>query len=206
MRGTSWASNLTKLLVKSNISPNQISVGSVLFSLLAGIGFICFRNTEGQWHYFIPIFVVVMIQCRLLCNLFDGMVAVEGGKASKVGNLYNEIPDRIADSVILICAGYAVPNSEMAIALGWAAALLAAITAYVRTLSAATGAPMNFAGPMAKQHRMATLTIACILTVFEPMFAPKGIILTFALGLITLGSAVTIYRRTQTAAHFLNSR
>ena len=29
---------------------------------------------------------------RLLCNLLDGMVAVEGGKRSKSGELYNDVP------------------------------------------------------------------------------------------------------------------
>ena len=32
-----------------------------------------------------------MIQLRLVCNLLDGMVAVEGGMKTKSGELYNDV-------------------------------------------------------------------------------------------------------------------
>ena len=35
---------------------------------------------------------------------------------------------------------------------------MAMLTAYIRTTAKAAGAPMDFAGPMAKQHRMALAT------------------------------------------------
>ena len=38
--------------------------------------------------------------------------------------------------------------------LGWAAAVLALLTAYIRALSGSLGLPQRFLGPMAKQHRM----------------------------------------------------
>jgi phosphatidylglycerophosphate synthase len=37
------------------------------------------------------------IQLRLLCNLLDCMVAIEGGKSAPTGALFNEMPDRFAD-------------------------------------------------------------------------------------------------------------
>ena len=51
---------------------------------------------------------MLCVQLRLLCNLLDGMVAVEGGRSSPVGALYNEVPDRVADSLLLVALGYAV--------------------------------------------------------------------------------------------------
>ena len=41
------------------------------------------------------------IQLRRLCNLFDGMVAVEGGFKTKSGELYNDLPDRFSGALIL---------------------------------------------------------------------------------------------------------
>ena len=41
------------------------------------------------------------VQLRLLCNLLDGMVAVEQGKQTPFGVLYNEMPDRVSDSALL---------------------------------------------------------------------------------------------------------
>ena len=97
---------------------------------------------------------------RLLCNLFDGMVAGEGGKGTASGELFNDFPDHIADPMILIATGYTTTVFPWAPALGWAAGLGAVMPAYVRTLGASLGAPVDLRGPMAKQHRMAPLTFA----------------------------------------------
>jgi phosphatidylglycerophosphate synthase len=60
------------------------------------------------------------VQFRLLCNLLDGMVAVEVGRKTKGGEVFNELPDRASDVVLLVCAGYA---SAAAVGPAWAAAL-----------------------------------------------------------------------------------
>jgi len=48
----------------------------------------------------------LLCQIRLLCNLFDGMVAIAQNKASPKGELYNEVPDRVSDVTILIGLGF----------------------------------------------------------------------------------------------------
>ena len=48
-----------------------------------------------------------LIQLRLAANMFDGMVAIETGKASPTGAIYNEIPDRVSDAAMFLGAGYA---------------------------------------------------------------------------------------------------
>jgi phosphatidylglycerophosphate synthase len=62
------------------------------------------------------------IQLRLLCNLLDGMLAVEGGLKTPLGELYNEIPDRLADVAILAGAGASARDLTVGLALGCAAA------------------------------------------------------------------------------------
>ena len=51
------------------------------------------------------------VQLRLVCNLLDGMVAIEGGKSTATGALFNEIPDRLADPLFLVPLGYAAGYS-----------------------------------------------------------------------------------------------
>ena len=103
---------------------------------------------------------IVCIQMRLVCNLLDGMVAVEGGKGSPAGVIYNDAPDRVADVLILVGAGYSgagepgVVKIFAMLPLGWCAACVALGTAYVRTLGASLMGVHDFRGPMAKQHRM----------------------------------------------------
>ena len=91
------------------------------------------------------------IELRLLANLFDGMVAILLGKASPVGELYNEAPDRGSDAAVLIGLGYAAGGI---VTLGYVAALLATWTAYVRAIGAVAGARQHYSGVMAKQTRM----------------------------------------------------
>ena len=110
----------------------------------------------------LPLGAAVCIQLRLLCNLFDGMVAVEQQQRTKSGEIFNELPDRFADAFILAGAGYASTEPGWLVELGWIAAVLALITAYVRSLGAAVGAGQHFLGPMAKQHRMALMTGMCV--------------------------------------------
>jgi phosphatidylglycerophosphate synthase len=133
------------------------------------------------------------------------MVAMEGGKKTASGELFNDIPDRIADPLILVAAGYAITLVSWGGALGWCAGLLAVLTAYVRTLCASAGAPIDFRGPMAKQHRMALMTAACLFAAAEAYLYMPGYTLPTALALIIVGSVVTIFRRTLSAFRYLES-
>lgn len=192
-RGTAWAGWLARRLSSSNITPNQISLASIGFALLAGL-FLLRPDAIAAL-----IAAALCIQLRLLCNLMDGMVAVEGGKASAVGPLYNEIPDRIADSLILIGLGYGLDLP----ALGWLAALVAAITAYIRTLGGALGQDQDFRGPMAKPQRMALLTVACIVACFEIGYGDSHYSMLLALLLVIAGSIWTCVARTRAIARQL---
>ncbi|WP_206955004.1 CDP-alcohol phosphatidyltransferase family protein [Trinickia acidisoli] len=175
------------MLARSAVTPNQISSASVIF---AAIGAAALLRPNSIWAMIVAI---ACIQLRLLCNVIDGLVAVEGGKKSVVGALYNEFPDRLADSLLLAAAGYAVGMPS----LGWATALLAALTAYVRVFGGAVGLAQRFIGPMAKQHRMALLSLACAATAAETLLHRHHIGLFVALSIIAAGSAVTCVTRTR---------
>jgi len=133
------------------------------------------------------------------------MVAVEGGKSTASGELFNDIPDRIADPLIIVAAGYAISVVPWGITLGWFAGILAVMTAYVRTLAVSIGAPANFAGPMAKQHRMAILTVACCVTAAESYLWQSTHALLVALLIIAAGCVITLFRRTIAAFTFLEN-
>jgi hypothetical protein len=92
--------------------------------------------------------------------------------------------------------------------LGWLAATLAILTAYVRVLGVSVGTPAYFLGPMAKQHRMATLTVACLVGIIETVFLLPyaGNALGVALVIVVLGSAVTVARRLRQISADLESR
>ncbi len=146
--------------------------------------------------------VALCVQARLLCNLLDGMVAIEGKRQSATGALYNEIPDRVADSLFIVALGYAIGATW----LGWLGALAAAVTAYIRVLGGALGLPQDFRGPLAKPHRMAVLTAACAIGAVELAINQTQWALIAAAWIIAVGSMVTCITRTLAIAAALRQR
>jgi phosphatidylglycerophosphate synthase len=205
-RDTAWAATTARALAASGLRPNHISLLSVVFGAIAGG---CLLMSGRSSSRLAPIFLLLgaaaAMQLRLLCNLFDGMVAVEGGFKTKSGEVFNELPDRFSDVFIFVGAGYSLPNAGWLVELGWSAALLSVLTAYVRAFGGAAGASQYFCGPMAKQQRMAVMTVACLLAA---VLRGLGIweVIPWALGLVCAGCSVTIWRRTHLIIRELESK
>ncbi len=66
---------------------------------------------------------------------------------------------------MFIGAGYAWGGS---VAFGYIATILAIFTAYIRAAGKIAGAPNEFCGPMAKQHRMLVITVGCVYSAVVP--------------------------------------
>ena len=189
-RNSKLAERTARRLADAGVSPNLISQASIVFAAIAGLAFWLSAGAEGFFYGACLILAALGCQFRLLCNLFDGMVAVEGGRGAPDGPFWNEAPDRVADALILVGLGLAAG----APALGWAAAALAIGTAYIRELGSAQGLSADFRGPMAKPQRMAAVTVAAIVALFIPTIMGVSV-LTLALWLIILGTSATILRR-----------
>ncbi|MGZ4841374.1 MAG: CDP-alcohol phosphatidyltransferase family protein [Candidatus Angelobacter sp.] len=205
-RQAAWANRLAQLLAKAQVSPNGISVTSVFFAAWAGVALYFSGNVVGVVRAVVLVLAVAGIQGRLLCNMLDGMVAIEGGRQTRSGEIFNDLPDRMADGLIFVCAGYAARTHPFGVELGFLGAAMAIFTAYVRMLGGASGLKQSFAGPMAKQHSMAALTIACVLSIFESRFWSAGTVFWAALIVINIGCLITIWRRTARIARELEAR
>lgn len=197
-------------LANSGITPNAISVASIFFAVAAGG---CLGATNQCESIVIRrcfwLFSGVFIQFRLIANLMDGMVAIEGGKKSAVGDLYNEVPDRLSDPAILIGAGFAWGSCPL---IGLTSALVAVFVAYVRAIGASAGVGQVFLGPFAKQQRMALMTLVCGASAllpmsWQPINASTGIgICGGALMVLILGGIVTAVRRLNHIARLMRER
>lgn len=213
-RSAWWAKTLASRLISWGFTPNSISLLSIFFAAAGAASLfyiycmhVCMQKDPSIYPASLAILLyfvaAVCIQLRLLCNMLDGLIAVEGGMQSKTGELYNEIPDRIADTLFLVAAGYASGYSS-GILLGWLASVLAIGTAYVRALGTNRGFKQDFCGPMAKPHRMFVLTVAMISSMIETFFGlrPKSILI--ALIFIVAGAVITCIRRTIRLSQKLN--
>lgn len=195
-RSNALIQRIATLLARSGLSPNAISVISIAF---AAAGAYALLELPTPWNAWLCAAAIVL---RLLCNLFDGMVAVEGGRQTPAGALYNEVPDRLADSIFIVALGVVIGEPW----LGWLGALLAALTAYIRTLGGALGLAQDFRGPMAKPHRMWTMVLACVIAPFELWFLHSGYALLGAAVVIAAGSALTCFTRLRAIAARLEQR
>ena len=197
-RNSGWAKSLAARLAASRVTPNQISQTSIAF---AALGFLLLwgaAHCGGVVQSLALILAAAAVQGRLICNLLDGMVAIEGGKSSPTGPFWNEAPDRAADALFLAGAGLAAGQP----ALGLTAAALAIATAYIRELGRAEGFAPDFSGPMAKPHRMAALTLGSICAA---VYATEWT-LTVTLWIIIAGTTATALRRSARLLSALSSR
>jgi phosphatidylglycerophosphate synthase len=197
-RSSAWAGRLATWAVQRGITPNQISQASIGFAALGAIFFALSPLGPGVLQFLCLILAAAAIQARLVCNLIDGMVAIEGGQGAKDGPFWNEAPDRASDLLFFAGAGVAAGSFS----LGLLAASLAIATAYIRELGRAEGFPPDFSGPMAKPHRMAALTIGTAIAAF---YASEWT-LTVTLWIIVAGSAITIARRSMRLISNLKNR
>lgn len=202
-RDYKWVQSLARWLAAREVSPNGISVAGMVFATL-GAGCYALAYWVGERSFFVYsgpgplpesflpwLFAPALagaafcIQLRLMCNLLDGLVALEGGRKGKAGELFNEAPDRYADVVFLAAAGFFAHASW----LGWMAATFAVATAYARAFGASLGLGQDFCGPFAKPQRMFFLTVGTLASI---AYFPA---LYWTLWLIAIGSLLTFVRR-----------
>jgi phosphatidylglycerophosphate synthase len=192
-RETRWANALAGGLARRGVSPNAISIAGLIVGVLAGALLAATAFTDGWAYRLCWLAAAVCVQLRLLANLLDGMVAVASNRASRIGELFNEFPDRLSDAATLIGLGYAAGGLPE---LGYLAAVGALLTAYVRALGKSAGAPNVFAGPMAKPHRMALVTVTALTCAALPTDWVSGYhVPAWGLGVIIAGTVVTVIRR-----------
>ena len=201
-RQRAWPRAIAHNLARAGLTPNQVSVLSVVFALGAA-GAYCMA-TRGSWVWLVA--AAACIQLRLLCNLLDGLLAIEGGLKSKTGDLYNEVPDRFGDIAIMLGAGMMLAPFPYGTELTWSMVVIAVLTAYVRLLGGSLGLVQDFSGPMAKQHRMFTLTLGTLLAAGEYVARGTTWSLYIAAWVVTVGAAFTFARRLVRIARQLEAR
>lgn len=199
-----WARSLARGIAGVGLTPNAISIVSIFFAAGSMICFLIVPDMQTPATMVLAwLGAAAGIQLRLLCNMLDGMVAVECGRQSRLGGIFNEVPDRIADVLILVGAGYAtkvepgVVKLFGVLPLGWSCAVAAVWTAYIRSIGAELTGKHFFVGPMAKPHRMAMLTAGALMCLAASLI--KGgdphIVMTVVLTIILLGTLFTCWRR-----------
>jgi phosphatidylglycerophosphate synthase len=145
-----------RICVRLGIHPDAVSYSSLVASAAAAV---CFWQSGKYPVLLIP--AALLCYVRLWLNMLDGMVALASGKASKRGEILNELPDRISDVLIFVGAAH---SGLCAVLGGYWAAIFALLTAYVGMFGQALGVERPFSGVMTKPWRMVTLHVGAWIT------------------------------------------
>ena len=178
-----------RVAVRMGIHPDVFSYGSIVSAALAAWFF--WRSTHHPRYLAVGVAFALF---RLWLNMFDGMVALAAGKASKRGEIINDLPDRISDVIIFV--GIAHSGWCRPFPAYWVA-MAALIVAYVGLFGQAVGVQREFSGVMAKPWRIVVLSIGALATMIlvlrdQPYWLGDYTILDWAHFVILAGCAQTV--------------
>jgi 1-acyl-sn-glycerol-3-phosphate acyltransferase len=138
-------------LVRWRVHPNLITLCGMVCAALLGLAL----YATARWPA-LALAVAPLAIGRLAANALDGTVARRTGLASRLGEVFNEVGDRVSDS--LVCIGLAL-NAHVLAPLAWLALILMLLTSYIGIAAKAAGGQRQFGGLMAKADRMITLAL-----------------------------------------------
>jgi hypothetical protein len=166
----------------------------VFFAGAAGLCLVLTDGVAGEVRGLLFLMSGVLIQMRLLCNLFDGMVAVEGGHKTRVRrNLTNCLTGWQMFSSL--SAGYAWMRVDWGPLLGWLCAVLApadrlraSVGCSSRELPSISAVPWRSSANGVDDFR-------CIVSALLSWFKLHWPLIAATLILISAGTAITVVRR-----------
>ncbi len=179
--------------VQQGIHANVVSYSSIAVSIFAAG---CFWQAGVRPGLLLA--AVGLCYLRLWLNMLDGMVALASKTACRSGEIANELPDRISDVAIFVGVAHSGLCHPL---LGYWAAILALLVAYVGTLGQAVGVQREFSGWMAKPWRMVALHVGSWTTLGLLWWADGAIryrgwsILDATLLVILIGCVQTVWVR-----------
>lgn len=189
----------TQLCVRYGIHPDAISYLSIIAALIAAVCF--WKSGAKSW-----LLIIASLFCylRLWFNMLDGMVAFAAGKASRRGEILNDLPDRVSDIVIFVGVAHSGLMNPL---IGYWAAILAVLTSYVGLFGQAIGVQRQFGGVMSKPWRMVALHCGAWLTFFlSPQSSATFTILDWTCLVVIAGCVETIVVRLKRITAALQDR
>ncbi len=143
---------------KNNITANQITVGSILLSLIIGV---LFWNADISKWFFLTLPIGLLI--RMALNALDGMMARRFNQTSKLGEVLNEVGDIISDVIIFFPLLKFQPESLYLIVI---MIVLSVINEFAGLMGKVVGKERRYDGPMGKSDRALILGLYGLLIFF----------------------------------------
>lgn len=171
-------------LHKNKITANQITVGSILLSVIIGILF--WNAGISKWLFLsLPIGLLL----RMALNALDGMMARKFNQTSKLGEVLNEVGDIISDVIIFFPLLKFQPESLYLIVI---CIILSVINEFAGLMGKTVGKERRYDGPMGKSDRALILGLYGLL-----MFSGVSIssVSEYIFGIINILLVISTYIR-----------
>ena len=149
---------LLLLLKRMGVSPNHITVFTIVFSII--IGYILFLGIQDRFWFLI---VALGLLLRMMLNALDGMMAKQFNLQSKLGEILNEIGDVISDIAIYFPFIYfdSIKSEYVIIFI-----FLSIINEFCGVLAKLISGTRRYDGPMGKSDRAFLVGVICIIIYF----------------------------------------
>ena len=184
---------IAKLLAVVGISPNLLSVASLVFAVLAGLFF--FFAGNAPYLPFNPILLLagVFVCLSAFLDGIDGVLAREIGNANKKGDFLDHVLDRYSDVFIIggvVLGGYVHPRWE----IGVIAIIGVLLSSYMGTQAQAVGLSRVYGGLIGRVDRLLIIIVATLLNLIYPYPIPASELLSvLSFSFPFLGWAIVIF-------------
>jgi phosphatidylglycerophosphate synthase len=176
-------SPIARWLSARGVPPDAVTLAAVPIGVVGGACIALGTSVPA-----LLLVVPVAAATRLGANLLDGMIARETNRSRPMGEVWNELGDRIAD--VAFIGGLAfVPSVGPLLAMS--AALAAVLASYAGITARAAGGRRQYGGVMSKPGRMAVLAVTAGVT----FMTGNQWWLTAAAWTIGIGALVTLAQR-----------
>ncbi|MCT2562552.1 CDP-alcohol phosphatidyltransferase family protein [Chryseobacterium herbae] len=177
-------------LHKNNITANQITVSSIVLSVIIGV---LFWNADLSKWFFLCLPIGLLL--RMALNALDGMMARKFNQTSRLGEVLNEVGDIVSDVIIFFPLLKFQPESIYLIVIF---IVLSIINEFAGLIGKVVGKERRYDGPMGKSDRALILGIYGLAVFFG---ADISGISKYIFGLIIVLLTVSTYIRLKKSLH-----
>ena len=151
---------ILKGLHKANITANQITISSIVLSLIIGIAF---WNADNDKLLFLALPLGLVL--RMALNALDGMMARQHNQQTKKGELLNEVGDIVSDLFIFFPL-LKFESEHIYIIVVFLT--LSIINEFSGVMGKIVGNERRYEGPMGKSDRAFIISIYGVISYFWP--------------------------------------
>ncbi|WP_195339816.1 CDP-alcohol phosphatidyltransferase family protein [Fusobacterium sp. 1001295B_180824_G3] len=149
---------ICKKLVDLKVTPNQITVTTVLLNIIFA-GIIYKFGNLTYLFLIVPIFLFL----RMALNALDGMIANKFNQKTKIGIFYNEAGDVVSDTIFFYVFLRVIGINEIYNLLF---VFLSVLSEYVGVVAVMVDNKRHYEGPMGKSDRAFLISLLAIIYFF----------------------------------------